>query len=77
MTAPVVVIGAGLAGLATAARLAKNGHPVELFERSSSLGGMWAATELRPGILAVVDGFIGVMGRGVAGGVIVAEHTSV
>ena len=48
---PVVVIGGGLAGLAAAARLAKNGHRVELFERSSSLGGLWAPTELRPGIL--------------------------
>ena len=46
---PVVVIGGGLAGLAAAARLAKNGHRVELFERSSSLGGLWAPTELRPG----------------------------
>src|SRR6185436_7579378 len=48
---PVVVIGSGLAGLAAAARLAKNGHRVELFERSSSLGGLWAPTELRPGVL--------------------------
>ncbi len=51
MADPVVVIGGGLAGLAAAARLAKNGHPVELFERSSSLGGLWAATEFRPGVL--------------------------
>ena len=51
MADPVVVIGGGLAGLAAAARLAKNGHPVELFESSSSLGGLWAAREFRPGIL--------------------------
>jgi UDP-galactopyranose mutase len=51
MIDPVVVIGGGLAGLAAAARLAKNGHPVELFERSPALGGLWAATEFRPGVL--------------------------
>jgi phytoene dehydrogenase-like protein len=42
MTDPVVVIGGGLAGLAAAARLAKAGHRVELFERSNTLGGTWA-----------------------------------
>jgi phytoene dehydrogenase-like protein len=39
---PVVVIGGGLAGMAAAARLAKAGHPVELYERSATLGGTWA-----------------------------------
>ena len=39
MTDPVVVIGGGLAGLAAAARLAKAGHQVELYERSETLGG--------------------------------------
>jgi UDP-galactopyranose mutase len=38
---PVVVIGGGLAGLAAAARLAKSGHPVELYERAAALGGRW------------------------------------
>ena len=51
MTGPVVVIGGGLAGLAAAARLAKKGHPVELFESTPSLGGRWAAKALRPGTL--------------------------
>ena len=46
---PVVVVGGGLAGLAAAARLAKAGHPVELYERSDTLGGRWAANDL-PGI---------------------------
>jgi phytoene dehydrogenase-like protein len=40
--APVVVIGGGLAGMAAAARLAKVGHAVELYERSGTLGGSWA-----------------------------------
>jgi phytoene dehydrogenase-like protein len=42
MPDPVVVIGGGLAGLAAAARLAKVGHQVELYERSDRLGGTWA-----------------------------------
>jgi phytoene dehydrogenase-like protein len=41
MPDPVIVIGGGLAGLAAAARLAKAGHPVELHERSDTLGGTW------------------------------------
>ena len=43
MTAPVVVVGGGLAGMAAAARLAKLGYPVELHERSDRLGARWAA----------------------------------
>jgi UDP-galactopyranose mutase len=42
MADPYVVVGGGLAGLAAAARLAKAGHPVELYERSDRLGGRWA-----------------------------------
>ena len=42
MSDPVVVIGGGLAGLAVAARLAKAGHQVDLYERSETLGGTWA-----------------------------------
>ncbi len=38
----VVVIGGGLGGLASAARLAKLGHEVTLVERSASLGGALA-----------------------------------
>jgi phytoene desaturase len=34
-----VVIGGGLAGLATAALLAREGHRVHLFERNARLGG--------------------------------------
>jgi phytoene dehydrogenase-like protein len=44
--ASVVVVGAGLAGLAAAARLAKARHQVTVLESRSRLGGAWAATEL-------------------------------
>ncbi len=49
MSEPIVVIGGSLAGLAAAARLAKMGHRVELFERSDRLGGRWSATTLPAG----------------------------
>ena len=48
-TEPVVVVGGGLAGMAAAARLAKAGHPVHLYERSDGLGGRWRAHE-EPGV---------------------------
>ena len=47
---PVAVVGASLAGLAAAARLAKAGHRVLLFEATATLGGRWAA----PGVLPPV-----------------------
>jgi phytoene dehydrogenase-like protein len=50
MSDPVVVIGGGLAGLAAAARLAKMGHQVELYERSETLGGTWAPYRLASGV---------------------------
>ncbi|GAA3628667.1 phytoene desaturase family protein [Microlunatus ginsengisoli] len=43
---PVVVIGGGLAGLATAARLAKQRFTVQLFEARDRLGGDWAPRQL-------------------------------
>jgi phytoene dehydrogenase-like protein len=57
---PVIVIGGSLAGLAAAARLAKLGHRVELFEQTDRLGGRWAPTTLANG--AVVDGAPAVLG---------------
>jgi phytoene dehydrogenase-like protein len=50
MNDPVVVIGGGLAGMAAAARLAKAGHAVELYERSDRLGGTWAPYQLANGV---------------------------
>jgi phytoene dehydrogenase-like protein len=50
MTDPVIVIGGGLAGLAAAARLAKAGHAVELYEQSDRLGGTWAPYQLEGGV---------------------------
>ena len=46
--APVVVVGGGLAGLAAAARLAKTGRRVVLYERGDALGGAWAPAALGP-----------------------------
>ena len=60
VTAPVVVVGGGLAGMAAAARLAKSGYPVELHERSDRLGGRWAASALPSGPL--VDAAPAVLG---------------
>ena len=60
MSAPVVVVGGGLAGMAAAARLAKSGYPVELHERSDRLGGRWAASALPSGPL--VDAAPAVLG---------------
>ncbi len=42
-TGPVVVVGAGPAGLATAAALARAGRPVRLLERADRVGAAWAA----------------------------------
>ena len=48
--APIAVIGGSLAGLAAAARLAKQRHRVVLFEAGDTLGGRWA----QPGVLPPV-----------------------
>ncbi|HET6759116.1 MAG TPA: FAD-dependent oxidoreductase, partial [Propionibacteriaceae bacterium] len=50
MADPLIVIGGGLAGLAAAARLAKAGHAVELYEQSDRLGGSWAPYQVESGI---------------------------
>jgi phytoene dehydrogenase-like protein len=48
---PIAVVGGGLAGMAAAARLAKVGHTVDLYERAGVLGGSWAPYELTDGVL--------------------------
>jgi phytoene dehydrogenase-like protein len=50
MSDPVIVVGGGLAGLAAAARLAKAGHQVEIYERTQRLGGTWAPYQLPSGV---------------------------
>lgn len=47
----VAVIGGSLAGLAAAARLAKAGHRVVLFEAGDRLGGRWAEPGVLPPVL--------------------------
>lgn len=42
----MVVIGAGLAGMSAAARLAKAGHQVTLVEQADRVGGSWAVRDL-------------------------------
>ena len=46
---PVAIIGAGVAGLATAARLAVAGHPVTVFEAGPTFGGKMQQFELPGG----------------------------
>lgn len=45
MTQSISVIGGGAAGLATAALLAREGHTIDLFEQSSTLGGRIGSIE--------------------------------
>jgi predicted NAD/FAD-dependent oxidoreductase len=49
MTEPVAVVGAGVAGLAAARRLAGHGVPVTVFEKSRGLGGRCATRRVRSG----------------------------
>ena len=51
----VVVIGAGVAGLATAARLASIGFEVVVFEKNSEPGGKLTAFEKVDSILMLVQ----------------------
>ncbi|MBA3528194.1 MAG: FAD-dependent oxidoreductase [Propionibacteriaceae bacterium] len=55
----VVVIGGGLAGMAAAARLAKAGHSVELFEAADRLGGRWAARDFQGVLVDEAPSIIG------------------
>ena len=46
----VAVIGAGVAGLATAKVLTQAGHAVEVFDRTPDVGGVWSASRRYPGL---------------------------
>ena len=45
MAQKVTIIGAGIAGLTAALRLAERGYEVTLFERDNFIGGKFRATE--------------------------------
>ncbi|MGH1568145.1 MAG: phytoene desaturase family protein [Nitrosopumilus sp.] len=51
MSSPIVVIGAGVGGLTTAALLSNSGYQVQILEKSSKLGGRTASVEFRNHIL--------------------------
>ncbi|MGQ4597743.1 FAD-dependent oxidoreductase [Nocardia sp. R6R-6] len=46
------IVGAGIAGLACAKVLKQEGFPVEVFDRSPDVGGVWSATRRYPGLRA-------------------------
>ena len=51
MAEPVIVIGAGVGGLTTAALLSQRGQKVMILEKSSNLGGRTASTTYKNHIL--------------------------
>ncbi|WP_228002015.1 flavin-containing monooxygenase [Nocardia australiensis] len=48
----VAIVGAGIAGLACAKVLGQEGFPVEVFDRTPDVGGVWSATRRYPGLQA-------------------------
>jgi salicylate hydroxylase len=54
-TAPVVVAGAGIAGLAAAIALARRGIAVEVFERAAALAEIGAGLQLSPNAVHALD----------------------
>jgi len=46
----VAVIGAGVAGLATAKVLIQAGHDVQVFDKTPDVGGVWSSTRQYPGL---------------------------
>ncbi|MFC6012555.1 flavin-containing monooxygenase [Nocardia lasii] len=46
------IVGAGVAGLACAKVLSQAGFPVEVFDRTPDVGGVWSATRRYPGLRA-------------------------
>lgn len=48
----IVIVGAGIAGLACAKVLSEEGFPVEVFDRAPDVGGVWSQTRRYPGLRA-------------------------
>ncbi|MFE9320437.1 flavin-containing monooxygenase [Nocardia sp. NPDC052278] len=48
----IAIVGAGIAGLACAKVLRQEGFPVEVFDRTPDVGGVWSATRRYPGLRA-------------------------
>src|SRR5882757_5595906 len=46
----VAIIGAGVAGLATAKVLSQAGHEVQVFDRTPDVGGVWSRARRYPGL---------------------------
>jgi hypothetical protein len=46
----IAIIGAGVAGLATAKVLLQAGHDVQVFDRTPDVGGVWSRTRRYPGV---------------------------
>ncbi|MFC9896407.1 flavin-containing monooxygenase [Nocardia sp. NPDC127579] len=46
----IAIVGAGIAGLASAKVLSREGFPVEVFDRAPDVGGVWSATRRYPGL---------------------------
>jgi dimethylaniline monooxygenase (N-oxide forming) len=46
----IAVVGAGIAGLASARVFGEAGHEVEVFDRTPDVGGVWSATRRYPGL---------------------------
>ena len=46
----VAIIGAGVAGLATAKVLIQAGHEVVVFDKTPDVGGVWSRTRRYPGL---------------------------
>ena len=52
---PIIIVGAGIAGLCAAIGLSRAGFPVELYERASELEAVGAGIQLSPNALRVLD----------------------
>ncbi|WP_194814268.1 NAD(P)/FAD-dependent oxidoreductase [Nocardia sp. XZ_19_385] len=46
----IAIVGAGIAGLASAKVLSREGFPVEVFDRAPDVGGVWSASRRYPGL---------------------------